>query len=183
VASWLLGGGLTLALGAWLTSTVLLFHLGGLRHIQHADPAGAGPARNVVLWDPERTSSWWWLAIRAPHSTTPIDILHTLGSAMAVLGAMLLLTRLSVVANALRPLAAAGAMTLTLYCGHLLVLATDLMSDRPFVVYGLLVVAALSFAFGWQTVKGQGPLERVVAAVSGRAHRAVAARPAEREPG
>lgn len=178
LAGWLLGGGLGLALTARMVSAVLLFPLGGLRHLsdhlQSRDPsASAQVAPNVLLWDPEPTSSWWYLALPAPHSSTPIDMVHTLGSAMAVLGAALLLTRCGVAAHLLRPLAAAGAMTLTLYCGHLLVLATGVLADAPGTMYVLLVLGALVFGFGWQRWLGQGPLERLVAAAANRARQAV----------
>ncbi len=178
VAAWLFGGGLGLAVTARIVSNVVLFPLGGIQHLLDADLLGSDlvEARNVLLWDPESTSSWWYLALPAPHSTTPVDMARTLGSAMAVLGAALLLSRVPVVARLLRPLAAAGAMTLTLYCGHLLVLATGVLDDAPETLYVLLVVGALAFGVAWQRRLGQGPLERLVAAASGRARRAVAAR-------
>jgi uncharacterized membrane protein YeiB len=178
LAIWLLGGGLGLALTARIVSAVLLFPLGGLRHLQGIDPSGSAQvANNVLLWDPQPIWSWWYLALPAPHSATPVDLVHTLGSAMAVLGAALLLSRIPVVARLLRPLAAAGAMTLTLYCGHLLVLATGVLDDAPGTLYVLLVVGALAFGVAWQRWQGQGPLERLVAAAAGRARRAVVARP------
>jgi len=130
-------GGLGLAVTARMVSDILLFRLGGIRHLLDAGLSGSDlvEARNKLLWDPEPTSSWWYLALPAPHSTTPVDMVHTLGSAMAVLGAALLLSRIPVVASLLRPLAAAGAMTLTLYCGHLLVLATGVFDDAPAPLY------------------------------------------------
>jgi uncharacterized membrane protein YeiB len=68
-------------------------------------------------------------------------------------------------------------MILTLYCGHLLVLATGVLTDAPDTLYVLLVVGALAFGVAWQRWQGQGPLERLVAAAAGRARRAVVARP------
>lgn len=181
LASWLLGGGLGLALTARLVSAVLLFPLGGLRHLQRhlhdTDPSDAAQvAPNVLLWDPEPTSSWWYLALPAPHSSTPVDLVHTLGSAMAVLGGALLLCRVAVLARLLRPLAAAGAMTLTLYCGHLLVLETGVLADTPETMYALLVVGTLAFGVAWQRWLGQGPLERLVASAANHARRAVVSR-------
>jgi hypothetical protein len=154
LATWLLGGGLGLALTARMVSAVLLFPVGGFQHLQGLNPSSAAlVTRNVLLWEPEQTWSWWYLALPAPHSTTPVDMVRTLGSAMAVLGAVLLLSRVSVIARLLRPLAAAGAMTLTLYCGHLLVLATGVLQHAPGTMYLLLVVGALasgpSGSAGW----------------------------------
>jgi uncharacterized membrane protein len=173
LATWLLGGGLGLALTARLASAVLLLPLGGLRHLQGIDPS---VTRNALLWDPEQTWSWWYLALPAPHSITPVDMVHTIGSAMAVLGAALLLTRVPVIARLLRPLAAAGAMTLTLYCGHLLVLATGVLQHAPGTMYFLLVVGTLAFGYSWQRWLGQGPSERLVAAAARRVRQAVMAR-------
>jgi uncharacterized membrane protein len=184
LAAWLFGGGLGLAVTARMVSDMLLFSLGGIRYLVDADLSGSDwvEARNKLLWNPEPTSSWWYLALPAPHSTTPIDMARTLGSAMAVLGAALLLSRVPVVARLLRPLAAAGTMTLTLYCGHLLVLATGVLDDAPEALYLLLVVGALAFGVTWQRRRGQGPLERLVAAAAGRARRAVTAHTGARGP-
>jgi uncharacterized membrane protein len=177
LATWLLGGGLGLALTARIVSAVLLYPLGGLRHLQGIGPSSAAPVtRNALLWDPEQTWSWWYLALPAPHSITPVDMVHTLGSAMAVLGAALLLSRVPLIARLLRPLAAAGAMTLTLYSGHLLVLATGVLQHAPGTMYVLLVVGALAFGSFWQRWLGQGPFERLVAAAARRARQAVMAR-------
>ncbi|HET9254368.1 MAG TPA: heparan-alpha-glucosaminide N-acetyltransferase domain-containing protein, partial [Pseudonocardiaceae bacterium] len=140
VAAWLLGGGLGLALTARIVSAVLLFPLGGLRQLRgDGSSSPASLATNVLLWDAKPNSSWWYLALPAPHSLTPIDMIHTLGSAMAVLGAALLLMRVPVVARLLRPLAAVGTMTLTLYCGHVLVLAPGLPDDTPGTTFFLMV--------------------------------------------
>jgi hypothetical protein len=176
VAARLLGGGLALAVSAWVTSSVLLLHMGGLQQLRDAAPPGTGPNQltdNVLLWFPHPISSWWWLAVRAPHSATPIDLLHTLGAAMAVLGAVLLLTR--VAAPLLGPLAAAGSMTLTIYSAHVVYLAFDPLSDYPFISYVVQVAAALVFAIIWRRAKKRGPLETVVAVVARHADRAVAA--------
>ncbi|HEX5346757.1 MAG TPA: hypothetical protein VFW64_06575 [Pseudonocardiaceae bacterium] len=59
LATWLLGGGLALALTARIVSAVLLFPVGGLRHLQSINPSSAAPVtRNALLWDPEQTWSW-----------------------------------------------------------------------------------------------------------------------------
>jgi uncharacterized membrane protein YeiB len=175
LAAGLLGGGIAMALGAQLVSSMLLFQLGGLRElVDLVDADSTREAANQLLWDPDPVGSWWYLALPAPHSSTPIDLLHTLGSAMAVLGAALLLCRVRAIARLLRPLAAAGSMTLTLYTAHLLVLATGVFEDEEVVLYLLMVVAALAFGYFWQRKMGQGPLERLVASTAGLARRAVA---------
>ncbi len=112
VAAALLGGGAALALAAAAASRSLV--------------AAAGPALDPESLLERRagttsTSTWWWLAVDLPHSGTPFDLAHTTGTALAVLGAALLLAR------AAPPLvwvpAAVGAVPLTLYALHVAVLA------------------------------------------------------------
>jgi uncharacterized membrane protein YeiB len=175
VAGWLLGGGIVLAVAARVVSFVLLHPLGGLDRLlaQQPGPPGDPTATTRLLWDPAQDTSWWYLALAAPHSHTPLDVAHVLGSAMAVLGASLLLTRIPAVRRLLWPVAAAGSMTLTLYSAHLLVLETGLLEDDALALYLLLVLAALAFAVLWRRRHERGPLERVVSAASSRARRAV----------
>jgi uncharacterized membrane protein YeiB len=102
-------------------------------------------------------------------------MLSTLGSAIAVLGAVVLLCRLRVAQRLLRPVALAGAMTLTIYSAHVFVLAWVSTEDLLALWLGL-VVGALVFAVLWSRWVGQGPLERLVAIPADRARRAVLAR-------
>ena len=133
VAARIAGGGAALGLAAWLASGVLLLRLGGLAGLRDAAPAGltAEQARNVILWDPDTTQTWWWLAERAPYTVTPLRMLHDLGVAMAVLGCCLLLARILRRPGLLWPLVAAGSMTLTLYTAHILVLASGTPGGPP----------------------------------------------------
>jgi hypothetical protein len=186
VAVRLLGGGLVLALTAWFASSVLLFHLGGLQHLQAAAQGGTNPARirDAIVWDPQPVASWWWLVLRGHHSGTPFDMVHTLGVAMAVLGAALLVTRLRVARRLLWPVAVAGSMTLTLYSAHALVLNNwDLLDDNDLAFYLVQVAVAVAFAVGWHHFRGKGPLERLVAEASGRTRRTVATRLQQRTTG
>ena len=184
VAAWLLGGGLVMAVTAWFTSSAILFHLGGLQHLRAAADPGTPPSQitNAIVWDPDnQLGSWWFLAIRAHHSGMPFDALHTLGSAIAVLGAVLLVTKLRPAQRLLRPVGVAGTMTLTIYSASAFVLASGWLSDDLGVLYWAEVAGALAFAVVWCRFMGQGPLERIVAMVSGRARRAVMARSAQED--
>lgn len=183
VAVRLLVGGLVMAFTAWFTSSVILFHLGGLQHLQAAAADDGTPLQvtNVIVWDPEnQVASWWWLAIRAHHTGTPIDALHTLGSAIAVLGAVLLVTKLRAARRLLWPVGVAGTMTLTIYSASALVMASGLLSDNLGLLYWVEVAGAIIFAVVWHRFMGQGPLERMVAMGAGRARLAVMARPPRR---
>jgi uncharacterized membrane protein YeiB len=179
VAVRLLIGGLALAVVTWVTSWFLVLHLGGL---QHLIAAGAGTTRDQVVWDADVVPSWWWLALDVHHSGTPVNMLQTLGSAMAVLGAVLLVTRLPAGRRLLAPLGVAGAMTLTIYSAHAPYVASHLPPHDLLVRYLLIVGVALAFAVLWRRWVGQGPLERLVTMAADRARVAVLASPDRRAP-
>ena len=154
--------------------------LGGLDRIAQATPGiGSESLQEVLIWGTDAylpTTSFWWFAILAPHSTTPLDLIYTAGVSAAVLGAMLLLGR--VAGRYLLPLAAAGSMTLTLYSAHLLILGSGFYENEPELSLVLQVAAAITFALIWRTIRRQGPLEELVGNVSGAARRRVLARAA-----
>lgn len=177
VAVRLLAGGLALAVAAWTASWLLVSRLGGLQHLLAASEPGTTAAE--VVWDGDLVDSWWWLASRTHHSGTPLDMLSTLGSAIAVLGAVLLVCRLGLPQRLLRPVALAGSMTLTVYATHAVVLAWVSTDDLLALWLGL-VVGAVVFAVLWNRWVGQGPLERLVAIPADRARRWVLARDRER---
>lgn len=186
VATWLLGAGSLLAALAWYTSSALLFNFGGLQHLVAVHgPDGNPPSvvRNEIVWDADTMPSWWWLAVRSHHSGTPFDAVQTLGVAVAVLGAVLLVTKLRVARRLLWPVAVAGSMTLTIYSAHALVLGWGVLDDNDTALYVLTVAGALVFAVVWRRLVGQGPLERIVAMAAGRARRAATTRQAKRDAG
>jgi uncharacterized membrane protein len=112
----------------------------------------------------------WWLATTLPHSSTPLDLAYTIGVGLVVVAVCILLGRTTTAL--LRPLAAAGSMTLTLYSLHLLLLSSpDLPGDwSGFVLQSAVVVV---FALVWSRYHARGPLEEIVARLSGAARRAV----------
>ncbi|HEX4252176.1 MAG TPA: Pls/PosA family non-ribosomal peptide synthetase [Pseudonocardia sp.] len=186
VAQWLAGGGAALAVVSWSASTLLLTRFGGAEALRGATGTETDPAKllDVLNWHPvpPTAPNLWWLALRAPHSNSTLDVAQTLGSAMAVLGFMLLLSRAAAAGRLLRPLAAAGGMTLTFYSAHLIVLATGVLSDHPAVLYFEMVGCTLVFGmFLWLTL-GRGPLEWLVGATAAGARRLVAGRLATGDP-
>jgi uncharacterized membrane protein len=169
-------GGAVLAASSWLLSTLLLLQFGGLQHLRAAAPVKVSPqdAQNIILWKPDTVSSWWWLVERAPYTTTPFRMVHDLGIAMAWLGLSLLITRSRLARRALGPLAAAGAMTLTLYTAHVIVLeATSFLEDHPIQLFLVLVYIALSFAALWRQGGRRGPLEAAVTWASAHPRRMI----------
>lgn len=122
------------------------------------------------------TDTWWWLAVQIPHSGTPFDLLHTTGTALLVLG-LLLLAGSSAPARALLWLpAAVGSVPLTLYAAHVVLRAGYPDGDDVAVLLthlaGAAVVAALLRAAGWR-----GPLERIVSTGAWWARSTVDGRP------
>jgi hypothetical protein len=111
------------------------------------------------------------LLVVAPHSATPFDLAHTIGTSYLVIGGSLLFVglltppRRRVVAI----LFGAGTMTLSLYTLHVVmrtpaVLPEETPSSFPLHVVALLTVGGL-YVYG----RRRGPLEWVVAAASARA--------------
>jgi uncharacterized membrane protein len=175
-AAWLCGGGVALAVAASTASWLLLDPLGGHDKIAAtlADPASLDTSLELGRYGNTPPTTWWWLAVVAPHSSTPLDLLHTIGVALGLLGAMLLLASTGRSARAvLSPLAAAGSMTLSLYTAHVLLLASGALPEDRATSYAVQVVAALALAWLWRRFLGRGPLERVVAHLATPARRAI----------
>ncbi|MGF9650159.1 heparan-alpha-glucosaminide N-acetyltransferase domain-containing protein [Pseudarthrobacter oxydans] len=110
--------------------------------------------------------SWWWLASAAPHSATPLDLLHTSAVAAAVIGAFLLLGRLAewVALDLLLPLRGAGAMTLTLYSAHVWVVSGFYLKPLPAgwtedAMYFAHAATAVLVGIVFVLLKWRGPLE------------------------
>ncbi|MCC3276304.1 DUF1624 domain-containing protein [Arthrobacter sp. zg-Y20] len=181
----LLAGGTALAIGAWLASVLLLDGPGqGFDRLVEVDPdLVAAQIRDAAVWGPEGylpTSSWWWLALVSPHTTTPLDLLHTTGVAVAVLGALLFLARYA--GKALLVLSAPGRMTLTLYCAHLLFLGTGALAVLPYLSLWLQIAVFIVFAVFWQRAGKQGPLEKWISRGSGAARQAALRRYPDPQP-
>ncbi|MCA1836114.1 MAG: DUF1624 domain-containing protein, partial [Actinobacteria bacterium] len=93
VAIGLLGTGLVLTFAAAIVSTTLLNRYGGLTHIWAAQDGSqlTIPETTEMLTlggdGTTPTSTWWWLAVNAPHTSSPFDLVGTTGAATALLGA------------------------------------------------------------------------------------------------
>ena len=172
-AAGLLFGGAVAAVAAIALSALLLGPLGGRPHLQIA---GTGDedvtVADILVFGADGvtpTTTTWWLAVQAPHTATPLDLLHTTGTAVALLGALLLLGHVATpvlrraIDLVLTPLAAAGSMTLTLYTAHIVFMNSPLDDFDATPGYLVQAVAALLFALGWRQVVGRGPLETLTA--------------------
>jgi hypothetical protein len=174
-------GGLALAVAATLLSRVLLQAQGARAALATTWPDAVQPDPSLRdepgaldallthgLSGTTPTGSWWWLATVAPHSGTTLDLAQTTGSALAVLGACVLLARRR--PDAWAAVFGAGAMTLSLYTLHLLLTARGWWPDwgAPEHFDDQVLVVALVGAF-FALVPLRGPLETAVAVFSHRA--------------
>jgi uncharacterized membrane protein len=116
------------------------------------------------------TTSWWWLAVAAPHSGTPFDLAHTIGTACLVLGLALLL------GDAAPRIAAvvfgAGAMTLTLYSLHVILRTPQFLPHDDVTTYLEHLAIVLGIGAVYRLFRRRGPLEQAVGHVSAAAARA-----------
>lgn len=166
-----LGGGALLAVTASLVSASLTSLPGVHERLLHSWPgSGASswgalqPQLQVGLEGVTPTGSWWWLAVNAPHSGSATDLAFTSGTALAVIGLALLVTR--VATRWWRVIFGAGAMTLTLYSVHLVMVLPQTWPDhgrrRLLPEVAVVVVIGMVFAL----LRWRGPLESIVAVAS-----------------
>lgn len=159
-AAGLLAGGAALAVCATVTSALLV---------------ATSPLRPNAL-DEQRygttpTGTWWWLSVDTPHSGAPLDLAGTTGSALAVLGAMLLIGRWA--APLIWLPAAIGSFPLTAYTLHVLAVAGFGDNGPRVWLAHVLVVAVLGTLL--RLAGRRGPLEALLAVASRRARRSASA--------
>ncbi len=166
VATGLLTAGAGLSVAAHSASSLLLGPGNGVWVL--------GAAASERRYGTTPTDSWWWLAADTPHSGSILDLAATTGSALAVLGAMLLLSwwvpRLVWVPAAL------GSAPFTLYTLHVVALAVyaGRGSDDALLWLGHVLAAAL-IGVALRLAGLRGPMEAVVAA-AGRSVRRIVSR-------
>jgi uncharacterized membrane protein len=148
----LAAGGLAVAVAATWVSRALV------------DPAVSEPNATGMHGTTPADGDWSWLLLVAPHSATPFDLAQTIGSALVVIAACLLLERaLSAGGRTfLAVLFGAGTMTLTLYSLHVVLRTPEVWPpDDPrsydLHVFVLLAIGAVFVAWG-----RRGPLEYAV---------------------
>ncbi|MFI5781381.1 heparan-alpha-glucosaminide N-acetyltransferase domain-containing protein [Nocardia sp. NPDC051570] len=171
--------GAVMAYAAHAVSMYLLHARHGVDHIMAARPAGSltlDETQQVLDFGADGTvpgNTWWWLALDKSHTGTSLDLLVTIGSAFVVLGVLLAAARLAILARLLRPLAAAGRMTLTLYTLHLAFINSEFDHYSRTTSFIAQTIAALLIGLAWTSTAGRGPLESLVTAITRRARRAV----------
>lgn len=176
-----LGGGL-LAVGATAVSRLLTARPGVQQALLDRPPATDADA--AALLDrigqglPGTTPTGGapeWLLVVAPHTATPFDLAQTIGSALLVVGTVLLLVAATgpTGRHAAALFFGAGTMTLSLYALHVVARKPDLLPDALRDSYLFHVLLLLGTGLLLTAAGLRGPLEAVV----GRVSRAVAGRP------
>lgn len=173
VQAFIAAAGAALAVVANLASSVLLHGAGGYEALLETEDLTRDGLDEALVFGPDilPDTSWWWMAIATPHTGTTLAIAASLGMALLVLGLFLLVPAQA--GRWLTPLAAMGAMTLTLYSAHLLALALEIHYDEPVLWFIVHLSVAVAFALLWRHRFGQGPLERTVTAAAKNARQIV----------
>lgn len=169
----LLLGGAAAAAGMWAVGAAVRGTAGVLDAV--AASTGVDPAElSVTLLTGEARLAFLvpdplWLAMVTPHGGSPLEAVRAAGWAAAVLGACLLWARRP--GRSLAVLAGTGRLSLSLYVGHLVLLAALAAVGVPFhgltaaaVLWALFLLAGLAAA----RTGGRGPLEAGVRALSRR---------------
>jgi uncharacterized protein len=113
-----------------------------------------------------------------PHSGSPYEVVGSTGFALAVLGLCLLVPL--VLRWVLYPLASVGAMALTAYTVHVVMVAgigRSAFEEPDNGLFLAFVVGALAACSIWTLLLGRGPLERVLTWTSTVAARGLRSRP------
>ncbi|SIO85690.1 heparan-alpha-glucosaminide N-acetyltransferase domain-containing protein [Nocardiopsis sp. JB363] len=175
-------GGAVMAAVGYLGPWTLLYPMGGLDRLTEADSTflNGRPLRKVDAGTAEElrwntidamhsisgqvpTDSWWWLAVGTPHTGTTFEMFEAVGQALLVLVICVLLAER--LPRVMYPLTSVGRMPLTVYTGHILVLAVivafhpENAAGGPFYLEWF-ILGSFVFATLWRYLLGRGPLER-----------------------
>ena len=171
VACWLVGVGAALVAATLLTGLILI------RNGTVDDRYDMGWrqlfAQNFWPFEPMR---WNDLLQVGQHTSTPLNVFSSIGSAILVVGLCALVIRVPWARLLLTPVRAAGAMTLTLYTVHVLWawrLRVGFNEEHPndfapgsYRDWAVQVVVLCLAATLWQRFIGKGPLEWIMRRLS-----------------
>lgn len=124
------------------------------------------------LYGTTPTGSWWWLAVHAPHSGTPLDLAHTIGTSLLVIALCVAAGR--VAPRLLAVAFGAGAMTLTLYSAHVVLRSPGLWDSDTMSTFLGQVALVLLVGAAFRLARRRGPLEAGVGEVQAAVRRAAA---------
>lgn len=134
--------------------------------------SGAMPANQVMGADPDAD---WMIPVRAS-----AEVVGNVGVNLAVVAFVVALTALAApgvrraATATLSPITAMGAMPLTIYTAHLIVISffkrqeNGVLTDDSWPLLIGLIIGSMLFAWLWQRFIGRGPLEMLLRWASGR---------------
>ena len=117
------------------------------------------------------TGSPWWLAVRAPHTGTTFDLTMTIGGALLVLAACLVVGRWA--PRVLAVVFGAGAMTFSLYTLHVLLRSEGVWDGDGLSTFLGQAALVLGVGAAFRLGGTRGTLELLTGALSQAARRAV----------
>ncbi|MDV3297196.1 MAG: DUF1624 domain-containing protein [Brachybacterium paraconglomeratum] len=127
------------------------------------------------LYGTTPTGSWWWLAVDSPHTATPFDLAHTIGTSLLAIAVGVAVGRLA--PRLLAVAFGAGAMTLTLYSAHVASRAPGLWDGEDVGTFVGQVAVVLVVGAAYRLARRRGPLEAFVGETQAVVRRAAAGRP------
>ncbi|MYW02867.1 DUF418 domain-containing protein [Streptomyces sp. SID3343] len=148
--------------GSWVVVNVLG---SGTRIAREAGPQGVHDAiharvGSVPVSDPA------WLTVAESHTGTPFEIVGATGVALALLGLALLGCRAWIGRIVLDPLISVGAMALTVYTAHLIVLDRWLQVGHSWERLAGFWITALLLCWIWRHTLRRGPMEAALHVLS-----------------
>lgn len=186
VAAALAGVGLLLAVGATYLSRMLTRPATVREALLSQPPAPDRDAAELLdrisvgMYGSTPTGgAWEWLLVVAPHSATPFDLVQTIGSALLVIGLLVLVVSLLARPGrvAVAVVFGAGTMTLSLYSLHVLMRSEHVWPPETPDTFRLHVLVLLGIGAVYVALGARGPAERLVALVAGTVTRWVRGAP------
>ncbi|MFB7782967.1 DUF418 domain-containing protein [Streptomyces vinaceus] len=130
---------------------------------RHPEALGAAdPVREVLggQFGAAPSTSWDWLLVADPYSQTPLETIGNAGVGCALIGLFALAAHGRAGALLLGPPAALGAMALSAYVLHALVLAGPAHGAGSWGALAAFAGVALAAAWAWQHFWADSPLRR-----------------------
>ncbi|WP_240644194.1 heparan-alpha-glucosaminide N-acetyltransferase domain-containing protein [Antribacter gilvus] len=172
VRTWLVVGGFGMTVVAGVVSAVMVAASGGRAAVEAdlARTSSEASGLNLALDGAWPTPAFLWLG--GPHDDTTLEALGSGGFALGVIGLCLFVGRIG--SRVLAPLAAVGALALTVYSAQIVAIwywtafHFDLLQPETNVPLAVVTVLSLVAATAWRALLGRGPLERLFARVATR---------------
>lgn len=130
---------------------------------RHPEAVGAADPVGAVLggqFGAIPSTSWEWLLVADPYSQTPLETIGNAGVGCALIGLFVLAAQRRAGLLVLGPLAALGAMALSAYVAHALVLAGPAHGAGSWTALAAFAGVSVAAAWGWQRAWADSPLRR-----------------------